>query len=131
MVRDYASAAPLSGIVSGELAPGDAMHSDQEVRDYIRASVSTLYHPTGTCAMGGDSPLHAARQPSVVDPQLRVRGVTGLRVVDASVFPTLPRGNTNAPTIAVAERAADLIIGRAPLASDPVDVVTSELIIAR
>jgi choline dehydrogenase len=131
MVRDYASAAPLSGLVSGELRPGDAIVSDQEVRDYIRASVSTLYHPTGTCAMGGDSPLHAARQPSVVDTQLRVRGVTGLRVVDASVFPTLPRGNTNAPTIAVAERAADLIIGRAPLAPDPVDVVTSELIIAR
>jgi choline dehydrogenase len=130
-IRDYASAAPLSGIASGELAPGDEMHTDQQVRDYIRASVSTLYHPTGTCAMGGDSPLHAARQPSVVDPQLRVRGVTGLRVVDASVFPTLPRGNTNAPTIAVAERAADLIIGRAPLAPDPVDVVTSELIIAR
>jgi len=130
MVRDYASAAPLSGIVSGELAPGGAVVSDQVVRDYIRASVSTLYHPTGTCAMGGDSPLHMARQPSVVDPQLRVRGVTGLRVVDASVFPTLPRGNTNAPTIAVAERAADLIIGRAPLAADPVDVVTSELRIA-
>jgi choline dehydrogenase len=130
IVRDYASAAPLSGIARGELAPGGAMLTDQEVRDYIRASVSTLYHPTGTCTMGGDSPLHAARQPSVVDPQLRVRGVTGLRVVDASVFPTLPRGNTNAPTIAVAERAADLIIGRAPLAADPVDVVTSELIIA-
>jgi choline dehydrogenase len=131
MARDYASAAPLSGIVAGELAPSDAVLSDQEVRDYIRASVSTLYHPTGTCAMGGDSPLHAARQPSVVDPQLRVRGVTGLRVVDASVFPTLPRGNTNAPVIAVAERAADLIIGRAPLAADPVDAVTSELTIAR
>ncbi len=130
MVREYASAAPLSGIVSEELAPGDAVLTDQEVRDYIRTTVSTLYHPTGTCAMGGDSPLHAARQPSVVDPQLRVRGVTGLRVVDASVFPTLPRGDTNAPTIAVAERAADLIIGRAPLAPDPVDVVTSELIIA-
>jgi choline dehydrogenase len=130
MVRDYASAAPLSGIAREEIAPGDAARTDQEVRDYIRASLSTLYHPTGTCAMGGDSPLHAARQPSVVDPQLRVRGVTGLRVVDASVFPTLPRGNTNAPVIAVAERAADLISGRAPLAPDPVDVVTSELRIA-
>jgi choline dehydrogenase len=127
MVRDIATAAPLSGIARAEIAPGDSAHSDQEVRDYIRASLSTLYHPTGTCTMGGDSPLHAARQPSVVDPQLRVRGVTGLRVVDASVFPTLPRGNTNAPVIAVAERAADLIIGRAPLAPDPVDVVTAEL----
>jgi choline dehydrogenase len=130
MVRDNATAAPLSGIVAGEVAPGDSARTDQEIRDYIRASLCTLYHPTGTCAMGGDSPLHAARKPSVVDPQLRVRGVTGLRVVDASVFPTLPRGNTNAPVIAVAERAADLITGRAPLAPDPVDAVTSELIIA-
>lgn len=130
LVRDYASAAPLSGVVRGEIAPGDAVRTDHEVRDYIRANVSTIYHPTGTCAMGGDSALHEARQSSVVDPQLRVRGVTGLRVVDASVFPTLPRGNTNAPVIAVAERAADLITGRAPLAPDPVDVVTSELRIA-
>ena len=118
-------------VVSGEIAPGDAVRTDQEVRDYIRASVTTLYHPTGTCAMGGDSALHAARQASVVDPQLRVRGVTGLRVVDASVMPSLPRGNTNAPTIAVAERGADLIVGRAPLAPDPVDADTSELTVAR
>ena len=131
MVRDYASAAPLSAIVKGEIGPGDAMRTDQDVREYIRAHVSTLYHPTGTCAMGGDSPLHAARQASVVDPQLRVRGVDGLRVVDASVMPTLPRGNTNAPVIALAERAADLIAGRAPLAPDPVDAVTSELTVAR
>jgi choline dehydrogenase len=131
MVRDYASAAPLSGITGGEIAPGDGVRTDQEVRDYIRASVSTLYHPTGTCAMGGDSALHAARQASVVDPQLRVRGVTGLRVVDASVMPSLTRGNTNAPTIAIAERASDLITGRAPLAPDPVDADTSELTIAR
>jgi choline dehydrogenase len=131
MVRDYASAAPLSGVTDGEIAPGDGVRTDQEVRDYIRANVSTLYHPAGTCAMGGDSALHAARQASVVDPQLRVRGVTGLRVVDASVMPSLTRGNTNAPTIAIAERAADLIIGRAPLAPDPVDADTSELTIAR
>jgi choline dehydrogenase-like flavoprotein len=65
--------------------------------------------------MGGDVAKSASGYDSVTDPQLRVRGVRGLRIVDASVFPTLPRGNTNAPVIAIAERAADLIAGRAPL----------------
>jgi choline dehydrogenase len=96
------------------------VHADAEVREFIRRDLGTLYHPVGTCAMGGDSLLSSSRLTSVVDPELRVRGVERLRVVDASVMPALPRGNTNAPTIAIAERAADLIIGRAPLApADP------------
>jgi choline dehydrogenase len=84
-----------------------ASDSDEDVTAFIRARVQTHYHPVGTCKMGVD-------ELSVVDPQLRVRGVEGLRVVDASVMPTIPRGNTNAPTIAVAERAAEIIAGRAP-----------------
>jgi choline dehydrogenase len=120
MARDFGTAAPLSKICAAELAPGDGVHTDHEMRDYIRGSVVTIYHPGGTCAMGGDSRVAASRQKSVVDPLLRVRGVDGLRVVDASVMPALPRGNTNAPVIAIAERAADLIAGRAPLA--PLDV---------
>lgn len=121
MARDYGTAAPLSKICATELAPGDGVHTDHEMRDYIRASVVTGCHPAGTCAMGGDSRTAKSRQASVVDPLLRVRGVDGLRVVDASVMPALPRGDTNAPVIAIAERAADLIAGRAPLAPlDPV-----------
>jgi len=69
---------------------------------FIRAKAETIYHPIGTCRMGSDNA-------AVVDPQLRVRGIDGLRVIDASVMPTLVSGNTNAPTIMMAERAAHLI----------------------
>jgi choline dehydrogenase len=122
LARDFASARPMSKMCRSELAPGGDVRTDAEIRDFIRHNLTTLYHPVGTCAMGGDSKLAASRLTSVVDPELRVRGVEGLRVVDASVMPTVPRGNTNAPTIAIAERAADLISGRAPLASmEPAD----------
>jgi choline dehydrogenase len=119
MAREFAVASPLAKVCTEELAPGPGVHTDAEVRAWIRSGLGTLYHPVGTCAMGGDSRLALAKITSVVDPELRVRGVEGLRVVDASVMPVVPRGNTNAPTIAIAERAADLIIGRAPL--EPAD----------
>jgi choline dehydrogenase len=121
MAREFAAAGPLAGRCTMEMAPGPGVRSEEELREYVRQNLSTLYHPVGTCAMGGDSRLAASRLTSVVDPELRVRGVAGLRVVDASVMPVVPRGNTNAPVIAIAERAADLICGRAPLAAvDPV-----------
>ncbi len=122
IARDFAAARPLSRQLTSELAPGPGVRADTDIRQWIRGNLSTLYHPVGTCAMGGDSRLAASKLTSVVDPELRVRGVGGLRVVDASVMPTVPRGNTNAATIAIAERAADLIQGRAPLAAlEPTD----------
>jgi choline dehydrogenase len=124
MAREFVTARPMAEICRSEVAPGAHIRSDAELLQYVRTSVVTLYHPVGTCAMGGES-----RWNSVLDPELRVRGVTGLRVVDASAMPSAPRGNTNAPTIAIAERAADLIAGRAPLAAvdpaDPVDAMVA------
>ena len=124
MARDIAAARPMRKICTAELAPGVGVRGDAELREFIRRDVGTLYHPVGTCAMGSESRLDAGTLAAVVDTELRVRGVERLRVVDASVMPTVPRGNTNAPTIAIAERAADLISGRAPLAAlEPADLV--------
>ncbi len=82
--------------------PGDDLESDEEIESFLRREMELLYHPAGTCRMGADDG-------SVVDPQLRVRGVEGLRVADASVMPVITGGNTNAPTIMIGEKAADLI----------------------
>ena len=106
--REISYAGKLAKLTAGEYAPGEQIDSDDALRAWVRRDVVTLYHPTSTCAMGGDGL-------GVCDPDLRVRGIEGLRVVDASVLPAVPRGNTNAPTIAIAERAADLIRGRTPL----------------
>jgi choline dehydrogenase len=123
LARELAAVSPLAKICKGELAPGPDVTTESELREFVRRDITTIYHPVGTCAMGGDSRLAASKLTSVVDTELRVRGIDCLRVVDASVMPTVPRGNTNAPTIAIAERAADLISGRAPLAAvEPADL---------
>ena len=85
-----------------EIAPGAEVQSDADLEAYIRDTCSTVWHPVGTCKMGTDSM-------AVVDPKLRVHGIQGLRVVDASIMPTITTGNTNAPTIMIGEKAADLI----------------------
>jgi choline dehydrogenase len=89
-----------------ELYPGPDVRTDAELRDYVRRSGTSNYHPVGTCRMGVD-------QEAVVDPELRVYGVDGLRVVDASVMPSVNSANTHAPTVMIAERAADFIVGSA------------------
>jgi len=123
MARQIAAARPLRKMTGSELEPGPDLRGDAELREFVRRAVTTIYHPVGTCAMTGRAQLDAGRVAGVVDTELRVRGVEGLRVVDASVMPTVPRGNTNAPVIALAERAADLISGRAPLAAiEPSDL---------
>lgn len=95
-----------------ELDPGLQVQSDEDIDRYIREQADADYHACGTCKMGVDDL-------AVVDPELRLRGIAGLRVVDASVMPRLVSGNTNMPVIMVAEKAADLIAGKTPLPADP------------
>jgi choline dehydrogenase/4-pyridoxate dehydrogenase len=102
--RELAHRPELKPYVAREIAPGADVLSDAQIEAYTRQTAVTAHHPAGTCKMGVDSDPMA-----VVDDRLRVRGVDGLRVVDASVFPDLVGGNINAPTIMIAERAADLI----------------------
>jgi choline dehydrogenase len=104
--REIAAAGPLAEAVSREIFPGEGVDSDDDLAADLRRRLELLYHPVGTCKMGsGDK--------AVVDAELRVRGIEGLRVADASIMPVIPGGNTNAPTIMVAERASDLIRGAA------------------
>jgi choline dehydrogenase len=102
--RRIAAQSPLRELITHEITPSADAQTDAAIADFIRGHCTTLYHPTSTCRMGTDDL-------AVVDPQLRVRGIDGLRVADASVFPRMVSGNTNAPTIMVAERAAGFIAG--------------------
>ena len=103
IARRVAAAPSLAPYVEREMYPGDASQSDDEILEYCRRAGSTVFHPVGTCKMGGDAN-------AVVDERLRVRGVAALRVVDASVMPTLVSGNTNAPTIMIGEKGAAMIL---------------------
>jgi choline dehydrogenase/4-pyridoxate dehydrogenase len=110
LVRRMVATPPLSDFAARELKPGAEVQSDDELDAYIRATAATAHHPLGTCTMGP-----ASDRMAVVDPELRLYGVEGLRVIDASVMPDLVGGNINAPVIMIAEKAADLIRGRTPL----------------
>lgn len=110
LALQIAASPPLSTKIVRELTLGAATESDAELEQALREHVELIYHPVGTCRMG-------AGEDAVLDPELRLHGLAGLRVIDASVFPIITGGNTNAPTIMVAERAADLIRGRVPVHS--------------
>lgn len=103
-MREITATGPLSDIVESEFTPGAAAQTDEEILDWVRKSAASIFHPVGTCAMGTEQNPDA-----VVDARLRVKGVEALRVVDGSIMPMIVSGNTNAPIIMIAEKAADMI----------------------
>ena len=115
ILRQVFAQKPFDPFRGPELMPGAAVTSDDDIDAFIRRSAETIYHPVGTARMGHD-------RLAVVDGELRVHGTQGLRVVDASVMPTLVGGNTNAPTIMIAEKAADMILGKPPLPAEHIRV---------
>jgi len=113
LAREVAESGPLGRVAVRNIDPGPGVTSDAHVEAWIRAELQHTYHASCTARMGSEDD-------GVLDPELRVRGIESLRVVDASSMPSVTSGNTNAPVIMVAEKAADLIAGRAPLeAEDP------------
>ena len=104
LMRKIGQTPALQSIIESELSPGTEVKTDEDFDEFVRANSWTVYHQCGTCRMGTDP------KKSVVDERLKVHGIIGLRVVDASIFPSVPTGNTNGPTIAVAENAASMII---------------------
>jgi choline dehydrogenase-like flavoprotein len=105
LAREIAAQKPLAGTVVRELRPGSQASGRDALEADLRRRLFLLYHPSGTCRMSDDA------DGAVVDSQLRVHGIERLRVADASIFPVIPGGNTHAPTVMVAEKAADLIRG--------------------
>ena len=104
LMRRIAQSPAMQSVIDAEITPGPSVQTDEEMLEDVRARSSTVFHPVSTCRMGPD------RNDNVVDSRLRVYGVEGLRVVDASIFPTVTSGNTNAPAIMVGEKGADLIL---------------------
>lgn len=104
LMRRYMNTEVMQHLVEEEIYPGESVQTDEQLEQFIADNAWTVFHPCGTCRMGTDS------KTSVVDARLKVHGVAGLRIADASVFPSIPTGNTNAPTIMVGEKAAELIL---------------------
>ena len=106
IARSVMTAPAMAPLLVNEIAPGVSRTTDNEILEWVKQAAETTYHPVGTCKMGAD-PM------AVVDARLRVHGIAGLRVADASIMPTLTSGNTNAPSIMIGEKAADLVLGDA------------------
>ena len=106
IARSIMTAPAMADLQVTEIAPGTTRTTDDEIVDWVKQAAETTYHPVGTCKMGSDAM-------AVVDDQLRVRGIEGLRVADASIMPTLTSGNTNAPSIMIGEKAADMVLKHA------------------
>jgi choline dehydrogenase len=116
--RRLAATAPLRRLLTEEVKPGSQVEGNEALLDFARASGATIFHPSGTCRMGSDPQ-------AVTDARLRVHGVGGLRVVDCSIMPTLISGNTSAPVVMIAEKAADMILADVRAGSSPAISVDS------
>ncbi|TMO71430.1 choline dehydrogenase [Pseudoalteromonas sp. S3785] len=118
LTRDIIEQSAFDDYRDEEIQPGKHIQTDEEIDAFVRQAVESAYHPSCSCKMGEDDM-------AVVNSNTQVHGIEGLRVVDSSIFPTVPNGNLNAPTIMVAEKAADLILGKTPLPQASVDVTIS------
>ncbi|KOO10515.1 choline dehydrogenase, partial [Vibrio xuii] len=117
LTREILMQPAMDGYRGEEIQPGMDIKSDEAIDEWVKENVESAYHPSCSCKMGaGDDPM------AVLDEACLVRGIEGLRVVDSSIFPTIPNGNLNAPTIMVAERAADMILNQAPLPTQDLPV---------
>ena len=121
LTREIMQQAAMDPYRGDEIQPGPEAQSDEEIDAWVKQNVESAYHPAGTCKMGPSSDHYA-----VVDPDCRVHGISNLRVVDASVFPSLPNGNINAPVIMVAEKMSDAILGIEPLPEAEVGILLPE-----
>ena len=120
LTREIFAQEALAPYTGREMQPGADVVTDEQIDAFVRDNVESAYHPSCTCKMGADGDPMA-----VLDPELRVRGVQGLRVIDSSAMPAITTGNLNAPTIMLAERGADLVMGRETLAASEMPFVRS------
>ena len=107
IARNVMTAPALQGIITEEISPGSSMDDDDSLLNWVRQTAETTYHPVGTCKMGSDAM-------AVVDERLRVHGIDGLRIADASIMPTLTSGNTNAPSIMIGEKCSKMMLADIP-----------------